>query len=159
MGLDMYLYLRKYESLGSWDKNFNSKKRCFYPVELREFSKKIAKSNYLSKETCYQVGYWRKANAIHKFFVDMCADGTDDCSKIYVSLENLEDLKKRVDTVLKDHSKAEELLPSTSGFFFGSTDYDEWYYQDLKYTQKLLTEVIEFVKTDEHYDVIYQASW
>ena len=33
---------------------------------------------------------------------------------------------------MADNSKAEELLPTCSGFFFGSTDYDEYYFEDLK---------------------------
>jgi hypothetical protein len=33
---------------------------------------------------------------------------------------------------------AKELLPTQAGFFFGSTDYDEYYYEDLVYTRDLL---------------------
>ena len=42
------------------------------------------------------------------------------------------------DKVLDDNSLAEELLPTRSGFFFGSTDYDEWYFEDIKYHGTLL---------------------
>jgi hypothetical protein len=31
-----------------------------------------------------------------------------------------------------DQKRCAELLPTQSGFFFGSTDYDEWYFNDVK---------------------------
>ena len=57
---------------------------------------------------------------------------------------------------LKDTSVAEELLPTSSGFFFGGTDYDEWYMQQIEYTIKTLTELLE---EKEGGDFYYQASW
>jgi DNA repair ATPase RecN len=155
MGLDMYLYLRKYES--QYSKNFKAQR--FYPTELKEFKDKIKKRNYLSRETYFQVGYWRKANAIHDWIVQKCADGEDKCQKIYVSIEQLKELLDNVNKVLDNHSLASELLPTASGFFFGSTDYDEWYYEDLTYTKELLESVLAFIKNNYEYDAVYQASW
>jgi hypothetical protein len=43
---------------------------------------------------------------------------------------------------IKDPSVARELLPTGSGFFFGGTDYDEYYYNDLVETQKMLEELL-----------------
>jgi len=39
------------------------------------------------------VVYWRKANAIHRWFVDHCQDGNDDCHEAYVSREQLATLR------------------------------------------------------------------
>lgn len=75
MGLDMYLQLRKYESLGSWDKNFLNKSKRFYPKELETFADDIKQVNFMSKETEFQVGYWRKFNALHNYIVKTYADG------------------------------------------------------------------------------------
>lgn len=61
--------------------------------------------------------------------------------------------------VLDDHSLASELLPTQSGFFFGGTEYDEYYFLDLDYTYKLFVKINEFLKTHPKYDVIYRASW
>jgi len=36
--------------------------------------------------------YWRKANAIHKWFVDNLADGVDDCRPLWVSTDHLKEL-------------------------------------------------------------------
>ena len=62
--------------------------------------------------------------------------------------------------ILKDHSKAGELLPPQGGFFFGSTEIDEWYFEDLKSTVKQLTPVIKECSSD-NFDVTlyYQSSW
>ena len=78
-----------------------------------------------------QVGYWRKANAIHKWFVDNCAKGVDECQRIYVDRDKMEDLLEIVTRVLSRKEEAERRLPTQSGFFFGDTTYDEWYYKDL----------------------------
>ena len=50
------------------------------------------------------------------------------------------------------------LLPASSGFFFGSTDYDQWYYEDVKNTYEMLEEIL--AEPDANYgDYYYQASW
>ena len=44
--------------------------------------------------------------------------------------------------VIIDPSVAEELLPCCSGFFFGGSDYDEYYVSDIVNTIKILEEVL-----------------
>ena len=58
--------------------------------------------------------------------------------------------------VLEDTSVAEELLPTSSGFFFGSTEYDQWYWEDLQRTHQELTKLL---KGSPHGEFYYQASW
>lgn len=87
-------------------------------------------------------GYWRKANAIHNWFVENVQDGNDDQRDYRVSIEQLQELLNIVDEVLDDREKASSLLPTREGFFFGSTDYDEDYFQDLKDTKLLLEKAI-----------------
>src|SRR5437773_719696 len=87
------------------------------------------------KEVIEDIGYWRKANAIHRWFVENVQDGEDKCQEALVSPGQLEQLLNLVNQVLQDHSKAAELLPTQDGFFFGSTDYDEWYFKDLEDTK------------------------
>lgn len=102
------------------------------------------------------VFYWRKANAIHAWFVDNCADGVDECQHIDVSYDQLCQLRDLCKQVLDDHSKAEELLPTQEGFFFGSTEYDEWYFEYIENTYNMLKEEL-----DHQYpsDYVYRASW
>ena len=105
-----------------------------------------------------EIGYWRKANAIHKYFVDKCADGKDDCEEVYVSQENFEELMSICNQLLesKDTELAMKLLPTASGFFFGGVGYDEWYFKDLEHTRDILEKVLA---DKRDFDYIYQASW
>ena len=60
--------------------------------------------------------------------------------------------------VIVDTNVAEELLPSTSGFFFGGTDYDQWYYEDLVNTVEQLEKILEETDFDKEY-LFYHSSW
>ena len=152
MGLDMYLYKKNYIRTDE-----------FYKPEYRnevvvktggEIDKKIKpeRIRYVVEE----VGYWRKANQIHRWFVENVQNGIDNCGTYYISRDTLQELLELCKQVRDDHSKAEELLPSASGFFFGGTDYDEWYYNDINNTIKIIEECFE----DEHADDFeYSSSW
>jgi hypothetical protein len=54
--------------------------------------------------------------------------------------------------------RPEDILPTSSGFFFGSTEYDEWYYQDLENTIEQCQKVIEETDWDTEV-VVYTESW
>jgi hypothetical protein len=103
------------------------------------------------------VAYWRKANAIHQWFVNNCQDGNDDCRPAYVSREKLAELLDLAKQVKADPTLAEELLPTTSGFFFGSTEYGEYYMQDIEETIKQLEQVL--ASTADDWQFQYQSSW
>jgi hypothetical protein len=63
-----------------------------------------------------------------------------------------------VNDVLEHHENAETLLPPQSGFFFGGTEIGEYYWEDLRYTKKLLADLL----TDERFkdwEFYYQSSW
>jgi hypothetical protein len=104
-----------------------------------------------------KVAQWRKANAIHGWFVENVQDGEDECKKTYVGREQLEQLLDLCKQVLDDNSKAEELLPVTAGFFFGSYEYDEWYYDYVRDTANMIDAVLTNVPDD--CDFYYQSSW
>ncbi len=48
-----------------------------------------------------EVACWRKANQIHKWFVDNVQDGNDDCKEYYVSRDQLKELLSLCEQVLK----------------------------------------------------------
>jgi hypothetical protein len=102
--------------------------------------------------------YWRKANAIHNWFVQNVQEGEDDCREHIVSIEDLKQLLSVVNSVLQDTSLAEKLLPPTQGFFFGSTEVDEWYFKDLEYTRDRLNELLSSPDIED-IDIYYQSSW
>lgn len=98
-----------------------------------------------------QVGYWRKANAIHNWFVQNCQDGKDECQRTEVAYEHLLELKALCQKTLNEQNS--ELLPPVGGFFFGSTEIDQGYWDDLKDT----INIIDGCPPDGYY--YYQASW
>ena len=54
--------------------------------------------------------------------------------------------------------KAKELLPTQSGFFFGGTDYDEYYFEDVKDAADLMQSFLDNFDF-EKYQLVYRASW
>jgi hypothetical protein len=74
---------------------------------------------------------------------------------MFVNKERLEQLKKVCLEVLENKSLAEDLLPTSSGFFFGSTTYDEYYYGDLNHTIEIINRCLE--SKFDYFE--YQASW
>lgn len=100
------------------------------------------------------IAEWRKANAIHKWFVKHVQKGLDDCEEYQVTRDQLLALKNLCAQVLK--TKNTKLLPTQSGFFFGGTDYDDYYWDQLKETIDMLGSVEKF---DDSYTFYYQASW
>jgi hypothetical protein len=103
----------------------------------------------------FNVGYWRKANHIHNWFVENVQKGVDDCGMYQVHPEMLVDLMEKCVKVTADHSLAPELLPTTPGFFFGSTDYDEYYFRDVDHTLDVLGKVFGRFGSK----IYYQSSW
>lgn len=151
----MYLYAKKEEYTSSFRGNMKD-----YPEEIAKVAKDVGNQS-TTVTTSYLIGYWRKENAIHEWFVEHCGDGVDECQTIHVSREAVEELHSTCLKVLVDHSLAPTLLPTQDGFFFGSTDYDEWYYKGVEYTADLTQRIIDMMNNDtEHvYEIIYEASW
>lgn len=78
-----------------------------------------------------QLGYFRKVNFLVAYFADLGFD-VENQTPLRITKEDAQVLLERCKQVLKDHSKAEELLPTMSGFFFGSTEYDDYYFDDVE---------------------------
>lgn len=104
-----------------------------------------------------EVMYWRKANAIHKWFVDTVQGGIDECEPHAVTVGELMELKTACALVLENHDLADELLPTESGFFFGSIEYDDWYFENLARTVNQLDDLLAEASEDEVF--VYLSSW
>ena len=154
MGLDMYL-MRKVQV--SQSKMYKPEYRMSIDVRLagkRHPYIDHKKVNYLELEAIY----WRKANHIHKWFVDNCQNGQDDCKDYPISIEQLKILRDLSQSVLDNHKNASSILPTQSGFFFGGTEYDEYYYKDLEHTVKEIDNIL--IIPEEHQgDFYYYSSW
>lgn len=111
---------------------------------------------FLFKVQREKVGYWRKANAIHRWFVENVQDGVDDCRSYNVSREQLEELLWLCKNVRDGKIDPEGSLPTQGGSFFGDTDYGEGYMTDIDDTIELLEKVL--AENDE--DALFQyTSW
>jgi hypothetical protein len=88
MGLDMYLSKRTY--VWSEDRDKLRIEGLAAPVDP-------TKVKYILEDA----GYWRKANAIHRWFVEQVQDGNDDCGVYMVSREQLAELLATVERVLE----------------------------------------------------------
>lgn len=159
MGLDMYLIKREKREKGK---------------DLWDFDNELI--------------YWRKANQVHKFFCDNgkeiepqysyrvlksdLEELLNRCIKIlevakiekdtiqngyYIEngkmIPNLEE-----GTTIVNPEEIAKILPTCRGFFFGSTDYNQWYLDDIKYTKEELENVLPTIDFDTE-DVYYLASW
>jgi hypothetical protein len=161
MGLDMYLRASEYISRNDWSRDSKGELQdqinpLFNEiVERLEMSDVIDKSGFAGISIDFPMGYWRKSNMIHHWFVNNLADGVDECQPIMVRREDLEQLKEVCINVIAVPEMAEELLPTGSGFFFGSTAYDEYYFGDLNDTIGIITRCLE--SKFDYFE--YQASW
>ena len=105
-----------------------------------------------------QIAYWRKANQIRGWFQELLGEESNGVCKGKVSKENIESLLNTCKQVLADHSLAEKLLPTTEGFFFGSYEYDEYYFDQIKETVEICERVLKEFDFDTNY-LIYDEWW
>lgn len=161
MGLDMYLSKRNY--VKNWD-HTRPEERHDVSVNRNGVAVAHIKPERI-KYVIEEVAYWRKANAIHNWFVKNCQGGVDECQESEVSRENLQDLLDIINEILalpagEGRDKlAGEKLPSVAGFFFGDTEIGDYYYEDLEFTQEVLTEILAEPESDTFDGFIYQSSW
>jgi hypothetical protein len=155
MGLDMYLMAEKHISGYSFTEP--TEREQYKTVIDTMGATEIANMDSPSADITVTALYWRKQNAIHNWFVENVQDGSDDCKKYYVSREGLKVLRDICVQVVQSKDKAEELLPTTEGFFFGGTEYDEYYFEGIKETASRLTILLN--KTPEDWAFYYQSSW
>jgi hypothetical protein len=154
MGLDQYLHASKYTSGTKWS---TAESNALYQsiIELAKIGDFVS-DEFPSASIQVKVAYWRKANAVHGWFVKNCQDGFDNCQTSYVSRDQLTELVDICKKVLADNSLASELLPVQEGFFFGGTEYDEWYMGNVQYTADTIEKLLTL---PEDWDFNYSSSW
>jgi hypothetical protein len=153
MGLDMYLHAQKYVS--GWARiddttEFDSLTRLYPEIEVSDESR--------SAQVQFTVGYWRKANAIHNWFVKEVQGGEDECRPHYVSREQLEQLRDncKLEQLVTADTRGAGLIEPASGFFFGSAERDEWYYDNLNRTIEIVEKCL-LLPDDWSFE--YRSSW
>ena len=188
MGLDMYLTRKIYVGANY---NFN---KITGTCCLKQDGVKIPIDKNKIKYIEEDAGYWRKANQIHRWFVDNVQDGNDDCNSYSVSIKKLKELldlckevkriaiveksyirngERYVDgewmpiyeegCVIKNPEEIAKILPTQKGFFFGSSDYDEYYLEDINNTIEIIEKQIkrqEELDANKTFSFLeYQSSW
>lgn len=155
MGLDMYLSRKVHIA------NYN------HDPDGQKMAKAIFKALSIKNVDDYKEGslevslpamYWRKANAIHGWFVANVQNNVDDCGHYDVSMETLTELRDLCADVLAG-KQDKALLPPTEGFFFGNTDNEEYYKEDLTQTVEGLTRVLDAPKISKYDYFEYHSSW
>ena len=185
MGLDMMLNKKVYIGAQYEHRNITGNVEIFKDGKRLDLGMKNLE--YLE----YEVVYWRKANAIHAWFVKNAQNNVDDCGTYEVSQEQLQEL---VDTCKKALSALEnagkirienrnvlvlgegggqktepvdiydplvvaDIMPTQGGFFFGGTEINDWYIDNLKTTITAIESELETSKGDESVYYTYHSSW
>jgi len=150
------MYLRASKYIGGWEHSGEDKERFKAVLAAAGLPESVATQDSPSLAVRVTVCYWRKANAIHKWLVDTVQEGKDECQESCVSREQLGELVALCDSAIATKNAA--LLPPESGFFFGSTDVDEGYWEDLRHTAESVRALLDNpdLKDCAFY---YQASW
>ena len=160
MGLDMYLEARRFVS--GYSHSGEEERNLFDDLAKTIGMENVHDERYITVNV--NVAYWRKANAIHEWFVKNVQDGEDDCKSYYVPREKLQELHDICMKVVRAGTAevATELLPTASGFFFGDTDYDEYYFESIDWTAKRLAEILRSIPEKSGMsgvDFYYSSSW
>ena len=148
----MYLLARRSFSSESAERKQLMDIMDIAPDEVEEFT---------SINVSFCVAYWRKANQIHNWFVKNVQNGKDDCGEYYVEREQLQKLLNICEYVLQkkdDFEVAKEVLPTSQGLFFGDSQYNDSYYDDLQRTIDKLINILTKEKYNQYY-FLYRASW
>lgn len=130
--------------------DYKNDKYSYYSKPIEVFIEKMG--DILEKHYAPQIAYFRKANFVYAFFSNKLEN-----ERAWVTKEDLKDLIDRCERVLVNHTLAKELLPTKEGDFFGSTKYDELYFNDVKDCLKQMKKVLKGFKDDELVYVV--MSW
>lgn len=156
MGLDMYLRASKLVSGHEW-KTPEQRKEYADLLQAVQLTLDDLDSSSPSGTVTLTVAYWRKANAIHAWFVDNVQDGEDKCEPHEVSREQLSALRDLCAQGVANRDVVS--LQPRAGFFFGGTEVDEYYYQDLAETVAMLGKILDNPKFSEGWYFEYKSSW
>lgn len=187
MGLDIYFKARKKnfdrkdelqkvrDEISALDKEFEEKLSevsKVYEGELLKGTENIIKEDYFQRcrpldkietellnELEREIGYFRKVNFLIPYF-----DYEDDCSDKVISKGEIEALIDDCKRVLAERDREDredvvrDILPTQCGFFFGSTAYDDYYFNDVEDVLDTFTKILDDVDFDTE-DVIMYCWW
>lgn len=96
-----------------------------------------------------RVGYWRKCDALHQWFVSNVQAGINDCRPAFVSVDILIELEEKLEPVGDDPASASEHF---------TADVDEMLEEgEVDYTLSILHHAKRLQA--QGWDIYYRASW
>lgn len=107
-----------------------------------------------------EIAYWRKANQIHEWMnKNLTEVAVENCEGYPITKEQLEELRQVCVNVYTHQNEkySQEHLPTTTGFFYGSDEYDDWYYNQVNNTIELIDKVLQ--STDFNRQQIFYWAW
>lgn len=115
---------------------------------------------YKVKEERAEIGYFRKFNFLINYFGDL-----KNRKSIKITKKEVNELLDSCNIVLRAHKEnpndntmAIKILPTCGGFFFGTTSYDEYYYEDVKtvkeFIESRLLKEFDDLKNDESIELL-----
>ena len=150
MGLDQYLYVAKEELEQDYYEHLGEK-ICEETSEIYYYDE---------TEILEPIAYFRKSNWLHGYLNKLCLERTyheiEDCEYFIFSQQDLKNLLALCREVVeyKSIAYAEDWLPPMSGFFFGSTAIDEYYFEDV---QDFINDME--VYEEDNFQYVYYAWW
>ncbi|GLQ52494.1 hypothetical protein ACFFJT_13070 [Dyella flava] len=149
MGLDMYLEARFYlppydETLAPIRAAIGKAIGYVPPAEKPDNDPTLLEVTGVS----VRVGYWRKFDPLHQWFVNNVQGGHDDCRPSFVSSEVLTELEDQLDQIDDDPQSASEHFIIEDDSTLDETDVD--------YTIKVLVHAKHL--QERGWDIYYRAS-
>lgn len=133
-----------------YDHNNKVIERVMTPQEIESIFEEEVKHMYKISDA-----YFRKVNFIYAYFQDRLEN--ESCVITKNELNEFIQVCKDVYNHKGDEDYASEFLPTTSGFFFGSTSYDDWYWDDVKDCIKQMQKLYKSLKDEDF--VLWDFSW
>ena len=156
MGLDITFYKAKRSKDNETKERLEEIRKALAAEYLKSIDERNSKLiNELEDEKekinpWNEVAYFRKVNFLIPFF-----GYEENCSNIEIDKYQVEDLIEACKEVLANHDKASFLLPTQAGFFFGSTDYDDWYFDDVESVKTTFDSILEYFDQEEDILTMY----
>ena len=173
MGLDIFTYKTKRSNWNKVKKEIDA----FNALPEEERNERYRKEDYPTKDfDPEEIGYFRKVNFLMEFFhydgncefKEMPKDKLEELRHACFEIARMKPVRYEItkydcggtDKVKvysdADKKRCAELLPTQDGFFFGSTDYDEWYFHDVKEVLSWVDGVLDNLNDDE---VVLMYCW
>jgi len=128
-------------------------------LKRKKFRENDDAYNALARKASEELMHWGKANQIRQWFVNHTElQRSDNNRYIPLAKETLISLRDDCNKVCANHELAEELMPTSSGYYFGAADYDDVYFSRLEYTAECIDEILEYVDFETE-DIDYYESW